>query len=280
MSCSDKLALWQAVGLQGALLALLLDKPLRLASLTVGLIQASDDVKSVTEAVKRAVVSRLQQKAPLTTASTTPTDIPLQVQVSRAAFPYSKAVVEARLIAEHAAAAASSQTPVVPLETLSKSARKKLLRQNKASASGTSVNWILGWTNAKNQSVESIIGAYGKMQGYLPVDKRGKKGKQKRAQKRRYNGQVKEAAVQDLCDDTKYASRLSKFGLLELFRETWAQSQSQNRYDQLFLDPSYRAVKAQAHAYQATKELIIGADGPFKGWVRSSAAHDVNTGKQ
>jgi tRNA-specific adenosine deaminase 1 len=52
MSCSDKLARWAAIGLQGALTSLLIVEPLRLSSLTIGSVCS---VEALRRAISRAV---------------------------------------------------------------------------------------------------------------------------------------------------------------------------------------------------------------------------------
>ena len=57
MSCSDKLARWHAIGMQGAMLSLLLSEPLRLASLTVA-------PPCSVAALSRAILTRVDADGP------------------------------------------------------------------------------------------------------------------------------------------------------------------------------------------------------------------------
>ena len=149
MSCSDKMCKWNALGVQGELLAGILERPVRLASITVAAPTDAPDTDAHVTALRRAVFGRIEK--------------PYNAGVGYAQTQLCLRKSDGNNLTKLAAPTLSSHEPPPP--NLSSASGQRLGWV----ACGSSINWIAhsrSVAGGGGGSTEVTLGATGRLAGF------------------------------------------------------------------------------------------------------------------
>eukprot|EP00750_Incisomonas_marina_P015575 INCI18379.2.p1 GENE.INCI18379.2~~INCI18379.2.p1 ORF type:complete len:600 (-),score=77.56 INCI18379.2:118-1668(-) len=286
MSCSDKLALWNCVGFQGALLSQVVSQPMRFSTLVLAIGGTATTAASGVDAASLASARGWVEAAEKATshALSRGSESPRVVVDAEISFRYGRAVVQERLQKREkdqsakAARKAGQDRDLTATAFIGDSAKgrdqragstkskPKKKRCPRASPCGTSLVWVhsagLSTQTTATAGRKGGVGVEAECHTdpmtcgshEVLVAVHGlKQGSRKRRREEPTNSKTRSM----VCKAALFSTFCQSFTAIDKTRPSDSQA-----------TPTYHQAKAAAAAYRIAKARLFSPTGPFHGWLR------------